>query len=326
MYLNQRLVSPSTNNYGYKAYFDVLLNEEKNTYKLESQGYYKDTAGLMDVSDAFMGGNAGLTKRYVLVKQNRLVDFIGPLYGDLFQMEHWLLPGVEIRLRLWPAKSEFFLMKATSIEADFKFVMEDVIYHVCKVTVDDTVAQLQNEVLSTISAKYPYNRSRIHAYTINAGSLQFREDNLFQGEVPDKLVIAMVSSDAYQGSYYKNPFNLQHKSLTSIDVSIDDKNVLGKPLRNLNFPLGNVMEAYYHMFDQMDRKGLDIKRQDYYRGYTLFVFDTKGGVHGFSPKRKGNVKLEMTFATPLDETMTILTYGNFKDMFEVTKEREIKLY
>ena len=49
-FLNQQLVSSSTNNYAYKAYFDTLLSNDKNAKetRLGTQGWHKDTAGYMD--------------------------------------------------------------------------------------------------------------------------------------------------------------------------------------------------------------------------------------------------------------------------------------
>ena len=48
--LNDKLVSPSTNTYAYRAYLETLLNYEKEAKEsqLTSVMWYKDTAGKVD--------------------------------------------------------------------------------------------------------------------------------------------------------------------------------------------------------------------------------------------------------------------------------------
>ena len=60
VYLNDTLVTPSSNTYPFRAYVDTLLSygAEANTTQLTSQLWYKDTAGHMDATTAD-GGNTG---------------------------------------------------------------------------------------------------------------------------------------------------------------------------------------------------------------------------------------------------------------------------
>ena len=61
VYLNQQLVGSSTNNYAYKAYMDTLLFHDKNVKdtRLKMQGWYKDSAGVMDSTDPYDASNTG---------------------------------------------------------------------------------------------------------------------------------------------------------------------------------------------------------------------------------------------------------------------------
>ena len=64
VYLNDTLVTPSSNPYPFRAYVDTVLSygdEAKNT-QLTSQLWYKDTAGHMDATTVD-GGNTGLVER-----------------------------------------------------------------------------------------------------------------------------------------------------------------------------------------------------------------------------------------------------------------------
>ena len=64
VYINDTLVTPSSNTYPFRAYVETLLSygaEAKKT-QLTSQLWYKDSAGHMDAT-LENGGNAGLTER-----------------------------------------------------------------------------------------------------------------------------------------------------------------------------------------------------------------------------------------------------------------------
>ena len=75
VYLNDTLVTPSSNTYPFGA-------EAKKT-QLTSQLWYKDTAGHMDATQE-NGGNAGLARRRRHIVGSRVVEIMGRLHVDLF--------------------------------------------------------------------------------------------------------------------------------------------------------------------------------------------------------------------------------------------------
>ena len=73
--------------------------------------------------------------------------------------------------------------------------------------------------------------------------------------------------------------------------------------------------------------GPDIDYNDFSNGYTLFLFDEYGGLpqpdNVVSDIRKGNSKVIINFSSTLTENVTVIVYGMFNDMFEITKDRKI---
>ena len=85
VYLNDTLVTPSSNTYPFRAYVDTLLSygaEAKHT-QLTSQLWYKATTGHMDATTE-NGGNLGLVERRRHIAEIRVVETLGRLYVDLF--------------------------------------------------------------------------------------------------------------------------------------------------------------------------------------------------------------------------------------------------
>ena len=330
VYLNNHLVSTSTNNYPYKAYVENLLQygrEAKET-QLRSVGYYKDTAGNMDSANVLTGGNSGLTERFALIGNNQTCHVYGPLYADMFQLNKYILNGVETRITLWPSKSKFMLVKPDAVTGDFKIKITDIYLHACKVTVKPEVVVAHNAMLTKTPAKYPYDRTRILTYALPTGSYLFREDNLFQFEKPDKIIVGFVSSAAFQGSYSRNPLNFLSLTISNIALYVNDISTPAQPMK-LSFDDLDYKQAYYNLFTSLGKDGkdvgLDISPEEYPNGYSLFVFDLKGGINnGFlSLIEKANLRIEATFGTALSEPITCVIIGKFGDVFAIDLARNI---
>ena len=84
VYLNDTLVTPSSNTYPFRAYVDTVLSygDEAKNAQLTSQLWYKDTAGHMDATN--VDGNTGLNERRRYIAESRIVEMMGRLHVDLF--------------------------------------------------------------------------------------------------------------------------------------------------------------------------------------------------------------------------------------------------
>ena len=86
--LNERLISPSTNTYPYRAMIETLPNygEDAKSSQLSMAMFYKDTPGKMDAVNPVAedgDANMGLKASYAFTKQSHTVDMIGPIHSDI---------------------------------------------------------------------------------------------------------------------------------------------------------------------------------------------------------------------------------------------------
>ena len=140
----------------------------------------------------------------------------------MMQLDHYLLLGVDVQIKLWPSISDFTLIKeaSTATGAPFKIKIVDLYMDVLKITVNPEIVTSQNFVLTKQPALYPYGK-KIQTYSIAAGSMFIREDLVFQTEVPDKLMVALVGSRAFNGDMALNPFNFKNYDLREIIVYVE---------------------------------------------------------------------------------------------------------
>lgn len=89
------------NNYGYKGFFNTLLNYERGVKKtlLRNLLWIKDTAGLMENFDLnpSTGRNVGLLNWYGITERRRTFEMQGRIMHELFYIAQFMLPEVVIK-------------------------------------------------------------------------------------------------------------------------------------------------------------------------------------------------------------------------------------
>ncbi|OOZ07577.1 hypothetical protein, partial [Solemya velum gill symbiont] len=299
--------------YPYKAYLDVLLNTEDEV-ELYSQLFSKDT-GDLDDTDAAGGTNLGLIARAFYTKDGKNVELLGRLQLDLCQQDRWLLNGLPIHLKLWQTRDAFRLLTKDE-STQYKMKIEDASLRVATVKIDPGVIVAHEDALKKGNdALYPFAKSIVKTYAVPQGQFAFYVDDLFQGRVPHRLIVGLVSSNAVNGTYTKNPFNFEPFDCNKVGFYVDGQSVPSQPLQP-NYSAEQYTEAY----DTLKKAGgraVDIWRLNYKRGYCLYVIEPFGVYRPHGPSRKGHTRLELNFGTALPETVTVVVYAKFPALMRV---------
>ncbi|KAK3082480.1 hypothetical protein FSP39_001881 [Pinctada imbricata] len=273
----QNITSSVSTNYPYKAYIDRLLQHGISTDRglQQSQLFLPDSSGFFDDSDSTSGGNTGLFMRSQYTRNSSFVDLEGPIYSDICQQERYILNGVRVGFKFWPSRESFCLMSAET-PANYRLEIEECILRCCYVKINPGVLLGHSEALLKQPALYPYRRSDIKCFAIPAGQFHMNVDDVFQGEVPERLVVGLVSSQAYSGSYTKNPFNFAHFNCCFSALYVDGKSVPTTPFEP-NFKENNFVSSYLSLFGtngaMSEENEMRLTRDDYAKGFCLYVFD-----------------------------------------------------
>ena len=150
---------------------------------------------------------------------------------------------MKIVLKFHPSSNKFALMTGDS--EHYKVSITSAVLKVCHVKVSDAVIVAQNEALNLSPALYPYWKSNFKTISIPSGVSTVTSDDIFHGEVPSKLVLAMVKTQAFSGDYGLNPFNFVHSNVNWIELSVDGPS--GQPLKP-NFETGDYTSSFLSIF------------------------------------------------------------------------------
>ena len=217
VYLNNKLVTPSSTSYPYRAYMETVLNFSKDAKAshLTSVVFYKDQAGKMDAVNSLADAadaNKGLKERHAHTSESKSVAVEGRIHSDLFAIDRYILGAVPIKIKIVRSRIPF-AWSHLQITRDFKVVLEECVFRVRRISVSSTTILGHTQTLQHQPAKYPIDRINCKVFSVLNGNLSGNQANIFQGPLPVIVVIEMIDADAYNGVYTKNPFNfkkLQH--------------------------------------------------------------------------------------------------------------------
>ena len=275
--------------------------------------------------------NTGLKERYNLSKESKMVSMEGKIHSDLFAQERYILGGVPIKLKLVRTSAAFSLVSSAD-PATYKVVIEDCVFRVRRVNVSSTVMIGHTEALNHTTAKYPINRVECKVFSAPRGNYSGNQPNIIQGQLPDRIVIGMVDSTAFNGSFKKNPFNFKNYDMTYLGLTVNGEHLPSKPLQ-MKFgdaEGANYVSAFQTLFAGSNKlfqnEGNGITRDEYAKGYTLFVFDLTADLCArdhLQPIKNGNVSLEVQFGTALNLAINIMVLGEFQNLIEIDANRNV---
>lgn len=327
VFLNQKCITPPGNCYPYRAYLETLLNYslESKTSHLSTALYADDSAGHMNSTTA---DNKGFTTRRSFTSDNKICDLYGPLHCDLFNVNRYLLGGVEMSIKLQRAKDTFHLMGVANSGATFEII--DAELYVRKVKINPSVVMAHNIALGITTAKYPINRVDVKAITIPSGSQTKTMDNVYIGALPKRCIIGFVSTRAFNGSVTENPYNFMPYGYTNLSIYMDSILVPSKPFV-CDFDNHQFIRAYNSLFEGCNINhadiGNNISRSSYPHGYALVAVDLTPDLSAssshISQSKTGSLRIEVHFNAPLADSVTAVIFSEFSGNIEVDKYRSV---
>ena len=257
-------------------------------------------------------------------------EFIGPLHLDLFGQSKYLLPGVDVRIKLTRSKSNFQLL-TDATEKGVKTVIEEAVLYVRRVKVTPSVLLGHQIGLKENNAIYTIQQSDLQTYTISQGSKSHIQDNLFRGVLPKMLFVALVGNDAFNGNMTKDPLTFDHFNINYLALFREGESIpYSQPLQP-DFEGGFIARAYMQMIQSLEMFNVNqnngITMDQFKGGKTVFAFNLTPDLCASGPcgqsYKTGNLRLEMKFAKALAAAINVIVFAIRDGKIEITKDRQV---
>ena len=152
------------------------------------------------------------------------------------------------------------------------------------------------------------------------------------GQLPQRVILGLVSNKDYNGDMKTTPFNFQHFNTVGVQLVV---NGTGVPTRRFE-PVWSdknagvqVAREYASLFQATHKmntdSGLPISYKWYQKGgYCLYAFSLSthdsDGINFFGMIQNGSVNVELQFNTALAETVSCILYAEYANILEINED------
>ena len=264
-----------------------------------------------------------MTQRYLLTNKGNAVDMECSLMMDICRQDRLILNGVALDIKIFPSSDSFVLLSGD--DTPYQYKIDEAVMKVCQVKVNPGVLVGHAVALKKSPAIYPIIKSDVKSFNIPAGSYSWSTDDLFQGQVPDTLIVTMTSAASYSGTYGTNPFCFKHYNVNQISFSVDGESLPAPPMM-MDYKNGNYISAYLSTFSSTDEDQSNyIERGEYPNGNAIYVFRLNQNDDGecVSLLKRGHTRLQIRFTEALPEAATVITYAKFPAIVHIDESRNV---
>jgi hypothetical protein len=273
---------------------------------------------------ASIGFNTDAAERKKWIAESKIFSMCGSLQLDFFDQPKYLIPGVNVHLRLQRNKSEFCLK---SVEKNI-LQITDTRLLVRRVKVDQSVLIGHQVGLEKRNAIYPIRKTELVSYSLPSGTLSFYKDQIFGDlRLPKFVLITFQLTDQFNGVFKSEAATYSHLDVSSITLSRnnDFRESYTQDFKNDKYVTTYVTSMIRNMghLDKNLNNGITMSTfKDSYPFFT-FVLAPDFDIHQAQLPKQGNLRLDIKFNTALAKASSVLIYGVFDSDVQINKNRTI---
>lgn len=335
IYLGSTLITQASNNYSYLSYIEALI-EPTNRYNTFGNSLCASTSGF--VSPYWKNDynpDHPHEQIYKLARKSKHFTLYGKMHGALFSTNKYLLNGIPIKFIFTKASNNFIVIGREgwlTNDTHPVFKLNNIQIYVRKVKINANLLIAHAKALQIAKAKYPIKRPEIKVINLPSGQSSFSLNNIITGQLPNKIVLGMVSHNAYVGTNNSNSLRFQHFGLNYLDLNVNG-NMLPRIPYEPDFRTDHQdyqREYYEFLMNSGSLEGnfpLQIDYEDYAKAFCLFAFNLKSDLKNHSnildiPK-SGFINIDVRFQENLSQPVKMIIYTQFDNIIEIDEHRNV---
>lgn len=310
--LNTTKIEGGNGTYAQKAIIETVLNydtDNKNTI-LTTLGYHSSDAD-----------------RKKSIEKSKILSLCSSLQLDFMDQPKYLIPGLNVHLRLKRNDNRFCLETADN-KLKPQYVILDTKLMVRRVRVEASVAVGHELGLKKRNAIYPIKTKEIVAFALSKDSSSFYKEQIFgDRQLPNFILVTFQSLAAFDGDYGEKGWIFNHFDVSNISLS---RNTDYRETFIQNFETGDYAASYTQSIIRnmgyLDKNmNCGITFTDFKDKYPFFTFvlSPDFDIYQSQLPRQGNLRLDIKFHKPLPKGAYVIIYGLFESELQITSNRTV---
>ena len=253
VHVNSVLLEPQTDHYHYKAFFQTLLNNNRQDGEtiLAPQGWYNDfdTASQVtangdttthndyrNLTDSQQRGLAARKTALYSFRDGKFHTLFFTPMSPLFHTGKLLIPQQEVSIKMYFNDPSVYMVGPGTAGAALTTDDIRMTLNLCQITVSPQLYRTITASRGKSPAMYPLVASKIRTFSIPNGVKDFDQDQLFTNRVPTRVLVGLLHNDAFNGAKARSPFCFQKFGLTVIRMTINGE----------EYPYKNALELVHN--------------------------------------------------------------------------------
>ena len=235
----------------------------------------------MAVTD-LAGANTGLRGSATRFAASAVIKLVGRPHLDIFHQSRIKPPGISLRIKLLPSANQFVcicppLAGQNAVQEQFKVVIQNVFFIIRTKKLVDSAELSIRKLLLEKNIRIRYSKVQVKHLTIPANVTTQDIDGIYDGTLPDLVIVGLVSDEDFDRHYNRNPFNFQSFNVNCIEML---RNGMRTPRYGYTpkFANNEYIKDYNTFLSQLNfhkgDKNVALTPEEWAIGYTLYAFKT----------------------------------------------------
>lgn len=322
---NTQVNDLSSSTYPIKAFMETVLTygaDAKKTH-LTLAGWEADQVGKENETTE----NSGWVKRKKKIV-GKTYHFSMIIHADFLQMERFLLPNIDLEIKLIRNTDDYSLISATQIG---KINILNLSLSVHKVKIANEFNNAIKTNLTKEVALYPITQSKIKVFSCPLNGTKTIFPNVSQGKLPQSMVIGFLHEKSFNGDVTFNPFHFNNFGLNLLDVKVNGTPFYPKPLQP-KYNDGDYKREYRMLLDNTGihhgNMTSDITEEEFVHNCNFYPFDFTpdlcNSVHHHSIST-GNIDIEICFQSPTTHGIYMIVYAAYPQTITISGDNRVTL-
>ncbi len=359
IWLGETAITKNGENYPYKSYMIDFLSMDANAKFswMRGQMWHQDTFGHTLENQTDLNINAGFKSRMHRFKNEDQTNYVthsiplmGRLHSDLGSTNSALCPGLGMKVELVFSSNEFVIQVPESDSGKYKLTITDANLFCPVAQVSADMFRKIEKNLEEKNMRMYLRRTEVTNKNIPANTELF-VSQLFPGApLPSKMVLGIVPTASFVGTYHTNPFffprnfsfsesvpgpsgnvTVTHRTfIERVAVTLNGESLdgLDSGITNSSEDMVNFIRLHYYMGFMQSRTGNAVTYEEFCNGFYFLYYDLSTGGQAINAfvipaVRQGNLQIQINFAKAYPKELTLVIFAEYPTLVEVNKYRQI---